>query len=76
MANMLRTMRACARWTKAMLRGRGGCYKHTFYGQYFLCVRALGTAGGQAAAAQVLEDGGVETRKRCASMRSNLWTNQ
>lgn len=20
------------RWTKAMLRGRGGCYKHTFYG--------------------------------------------
>ena len=21
------------RWTKAMLRGRGGCYKHSFYGQ-------------------------------------------
>ena len=20
------------RWTKSMLRGRGGCYKHTFYG--------------------------------------------
>ena len=20
------------RWTKAMLRGRGGCYKHSFYG--------------------------------------------
>jgi tRNA wybutosine-synthesizing protein 1 len=20
------------RWTKAQLRGRGGCYKHTFYG--------------------------------------------
>ena len=20
------------RWTKGMLRGRGGCYKHTFYG--------------------------------------------
>jgi len=20
------------RWTKAMMRGRGGCYKHTFYG--------------------------------------------
>lgn len=20
------------RWTKSMLRGRGGCYKHSFYG--------------------------------------------
>lgn len=20
------------RWTKSMLRGRGGCYKHAFYG--------------------------------------------
>jgi tRNA wybutosine-synthesizing protein 1 len=27
------------RWTKAMLRGRGGCYKHTFYGiQSFQCM--------------------------------------
>lgn len=23
---------AWARWTKSMLRGRGGCYKHSFYG--------------------------------------------
>ena len=22
----------CYRWTKAQMRGRGGCYKHTFYG--------------------------------------------
>jgi tRNA wybutosine-synthesizing protein 1 len=22
------------RWTKSMLRGRGGCYKHTFYGLF------------------------------------------
>lgn len=27
------------RWTKAMLRGRGGCYKHTFYGiQSYQCM--------------------------------------
>eukprot|EP01091_Cochliopodium_minus_P016453 TRINITY_DN6169_c0_g1_i2.p1 TRINITY_DN6169_c0_g1~~TRINITY_DN6169_c0_g1_i2.p1 ORF type:complete len:642 (-),score=215.94 TRINITY_DN6169_c0_g1_i2:264-2189(-) len=27
------------RWTKAMLRGRGGCYKHTFYGiESFRCM--------------------------------------
>ena len=24
-------MKLC-RWTKSMLRGRGGCYKHAFYG--------------------------------------------
>ena len=24
-------MKLC-RWTKHQLRGRGGCYKHTFYG--------------------------------------------
>ena len=29
------------RWTKAMLRGRGGCYKHTFYGiQSHQCMEA------------------------------------
>ena len=27
------------RWTKSQLRGRGGCYKHTFYGiQSYLCM--------------------------------------
>ncbi len=24
------------RWTKSMLRGRGGCYKHTLYGRFLL----------------------------------------
>ncbi|NXM03954.1 TYW1 synthase, partial [Tyrannus savana] len=29
------------RWTKSMLRGRGGCYKHTFYGiQSHCCMEA------------------------------------
>jgi tRNA wybutosine-synthesizing protein 1 len=29
------------RWTKAQLRGRGGCYKHTFYGiSSFQCMEA------------------------------------
>jgi len=29
------------RWTKSMLRGRGGCYKHTFYGiQSHQCMEA------------------------------------
>ncbi|XP_067119220.1 S-adenosyl-L-methionine-dependent tRNA 4-demethylwyosine synthase TYW1-like isoform X2 [Centruroides vittatus] len=29
------------RWTKSMLRGRGGCYKHTFYGiESHRCVEA------------------------------------
>ena len=29
------------RWTKAMLRGRGGCYKHTFYGiSSYQCMEA------------------------------------
>jgi len=29
------------RWTKAQLRGRGGCYKHTFYGiQSYQCMEA------------------------------------
>jgi tRNA wybutosine-synthesizing protein 1 len=29
------------RWTKAMLRGRGGCYKHTFYGiASYACMEA------------------------------------
>ena len=33
------------RWTKAMLRGRGGCYKHTFYGivPRSVCKGAAGT---------------------------------
>ena len=32
------------RWTKSQLRGRGGCYKHTFYGiesHRYACKRAL-----------------------------------
>ena len=32
------------RWTKHQLRGRGGCYKHTFYGE-----RELYRAGALAA---------------------------
>lgn len=29
------------RWTKSQLRGRGGCYKHTFYGiESYLCMEA------------------------------------
>lgn len=31
------------RWTKAMLRGRGGCYKHTFYGiESYNCMEVRG----------------------------------